>query len=195
MTTIALIEDNRLLREGLTTTLGAEGDLEVVYAGLPPPELGRFRDLRPEVTLLEARLSGHACLRVARDLFRAFPGTRILVLNRPSDDALVTKLTDAGVYGFLDPDASFRELLSALHTVAGVQRTRWSPDPRSPFATQGRAALTPREREVAGLVAEGLSNHQIARRLSISPHTVKSHVRGIMRKWDVRSRVQIAILL
>ncbi len=195
MTTIALIEDNRLLREGLTTTLGAEADLEVVYAGLPPPELGRFRDLGPEVTLLEARLSGHACLRVARDLFRALPGTRILVLNRPSDDALVTKLTDAGVYGFLDPDASFGELLSALRAVAGAQRTRWSPDPGSPFATRGRAALTPREREVAGLVAEGLSNQQIAQQLSISPHTVKSHVRGIMRKWDVRSRVQIAIHL
>lgn len=212
MITIALIEDSRLLREGLATTLNAAVDLEVIHSGSPPLDVGRLRMLGPCVVLLESRLPGDEGLLIARTLHKDLPEGRVLILHRPAEAVVITRFTRAGVSGFLHPEATFRELLEAIRSAASANYSPWiaSPAPKNRShrgRRPGRTAmggtlsgpdgrtLTPREWQVAELIADGLSNQAIGDRLGVSPHTVKSHVRNIMSKWEVGSRVQIAVRL
>lgn len=202
--TVAVIEGNRLLREGIAEMLGELGDVEVVLAAtsLEPEALKRSN---PGVVLLDVGLSDGSSLRVAESIRAELPTARVIVMDLlPVHEELVD-FVNVGVVGFILKDATFDDFVGTLRSVAGGSRilpppmtaTLFSQIARTAMSRGGEAALesvrmTQREREVIALIAEGNSNKEIAARLQIAADTVKSHVRNIMDKLALHSRLQIA---
>ena len=203
---IALIEDNRVVREGLTVLLSRVSDLEVVHAGsgaqFPPIERAR-----PHVVLLDIGLDNGDSLVLARRIAEDLPDSRVVVMDLLPTEEDVRDFIEAGVSGFIMKDASLDELVKTLRSVAGGSTVLPPTITSSLFsqiasnvlaggdrggATSDAVGLTPREREVIDLISEGLSNKGIASRLRISIHTVKSHVRNIMEKLALHTRLQVA---
>lgn len=203
--TVALVEDNRLVLEGITALLGRVPDMEVVggMAGSTGPE--HLDQLTADVVLLDLGLENGDSLKLARQVTHDVPGSRVIVMDLLPDHEDVVDFVQAGVFGFVMKDATLDELVNTIRSVAGGARvlptqmtdTLFSQIARDAVASRGMEAnddvrMTPREREVIDLIAEGFSNKKIAARLHISPHTVKSHVRNIMDKLALHTRLQIA---
>ncbi|HSW30235.1 MAG TPA: response regulator transcription factor [Longimicrobiales bacterium] len=201
---VALIEDNRLVREGLTALLNQHPDLEVVAEGANGGTL-TVGEVNPHVVLLDLGLRNGDSLRVAEHLKRDFPDTKIIVMDLLPVHEEIVEFVNAGVSGFIMKDATLEDLVGAIRAVADgahvlppeMTGTLFSQIARD-AVSKGRpraldsVRMTPREREVINLIAEGLSNKEIARRLHIATHTVKSHVRNIMEKLMLHTRLQIA---
>lgn len=208
MILVALVEDNRLVREGITALLNQLPDLRVVAGtatvGAAIPKLHEIAEA-PHVVLLDLGLRNGDSLRETARVKREFPGARIIAMDLlPAHEELV-EYVNAGVSGFIMKDATLDDLVSCIRLVAqGVDvlppqmvGTLFSQIAREAIA-RGRPAvmesvrMTPRERQVIGLIGEGLSNKEIASRLHIATHTVKSHVRNVMEKLTLHTRLQIA---
>lgn len=202
--TVALIEDNRLVLEGITVLLGRVPDIEVVggTAGSSPEHLNQ---LTADVVLLDLGLENGDSLKLARQVAHNVPGSRVVVMDLLPGHEDVVDYVQAGVFGFVMKNATVDELVNTIRSVAAGARvlpaemtgTLFSQIARDVVASRGMQAsedvrMTPREREVIDLIAEGFSNKKIAARLHISPHTVKSHVRNIMDKLALHTRLQIA---
>jgi RNA polymerase sigma factor (sigma-70 family) len=202
-----LIEDNRLLREGIAAMLTEQPDFEVVgTASRGDAALLLLRDTKPRVVLLDSGLEDQDSLRLLRTLREGFPGTRVIVLDLLPAQQEIVEFIRAGVSGFIAKDATLAELVSAIRSVA-EGRSVLPPDYTatifSHVANQavGRALgevveavkLTNREREVIELIAQGLSNKEIAQRLQLSTETVKSHVHNALEKLALHSRLQLAV--
>lgn len=204
MISVALIEDNRLVREGIAALLNRTEDIRVV-AGGASGDLDALKRARPHVLLLDLGLRNGDSLRVTQRIRRELPDARVIVMDLlPAHEELVD-FVNAGVSGFIMKDATLDDLVHTIRQVAkGVNvlpaqmtGTLFSQIARNAVATNRPLALaavrmTPREREVVSLIAEGLSNKEIAARLHIATHTVKSHVRNVMEKLTLRTRLQIA---
>jgi len=201
---VALIEDNRLVREGLTALLGQHPDLEVVADGSNGDTLLLARS-NPHVVLLDFGLRNGDSLRVAEKVKRDFPESKVIVMDLLPVHEEIVEFVNAGVSGFIMKDATLDDLVNAIRSVADgahvlppeMTGTLFSQIARDAVARGRPKALesvrmTPREREVINLIAEGLSNKEIARRLHIATHTVKSHVRNVMEKLMLHTRLQIA---
>lgn len=204
--TVALIEDNRLVREGLTSLLNRAPDMRVLPEGL---EEGAFPKgtVHPRVILLDPGLEGEDSGEVAQRLREDFPDAGIIVMDICPSEAEVIEFVGMGVSGFVMKDATLDELLSTIRAVASgtdvlpppLVTTLFAEIANEVVATNGVPAvydsvrLTPREREVIDLIAEGKSNKAIGKELHISTHTVKSHLRNIMEKLNLHSRLQIAV--
>ncbi len=201
---VALIEDNRLVREGITALLGQHPDLKVVARGSNGVTL-TVGAVSPHVVLLDLGLRNGDSLRVAEHVKRDFPEAKIIVMDLLPVHEEIVEFVNAGVSGFIMKDATLEDLVEAIRAVAGgahvlppeMTGTLFSQIARD-AVKKGRSRaldavrMTPREREVINLIAEGLSNKEIARRLHIATHTVKSHVRNIMEKLMLHTRLQIA---
>jgi DNA-binding NarL/FixJ family response regulator len=201
---IALIEDNRLVREGICGLLNEHPDLEVVAAAASG-DAAVLRAVTPHVVLLDLGLRNGDSLRVAESVKRDFPASKVIVMDLlPIHEELV-EFVNAGVSGFIMKDATLDDLVTCIRQVArgeyvlppAMVSTLFSQIARDAVAKGRPAALesvrmTPREREVINLIAEGLGNKQIAARLHIATHTVKSHVRNVMEKLALHTRLQIA---
>jgi DNA-binding NarL/FixJ family response regulator len=202
--TVALIEDNRLVREGITSLLNRFPDIRVVawassgHEPLPP-------DANPRVILLDLGLENGDSVRVARAVKQDFPDAGIIVMDLLPAHEEIIEFVGAGVSGFVMKDASLDEVVATIRSVAAgrdVLPSRMTGSLFSQIARELLASgeaealdavrLTPREREVIDLVAEGMSNKAIAQQLDISAHTVKSHLRNIMEKLTLHSRLQVA---
>ncbi|MBB4634728.1 LuxR C-terminal-related transcriptional regulator [Longimicrobium terrae] len=204
MISVALIEDNRLVREGLTAMLDRTADFTVV-ASASSGEPARLRDAKPEVILLDVGLWDDDSLRVAETLKQEYPDSRVIIMDLLPVHEDIIEFVNAGVSGFILKDATFEDLVSTIRSVAEGAHVL-PPQMTSSLFSQiareaverGRAVameavkMTPREREVIGLIAEGLSNKEIAARLQIATYTVKSHVRNVMEKLALHTRLQIA---
>jgi DNA-binding NarL/FixJ family response regulator len=205
MISVGIIEDTRLVREGLAALLAGTGKCIVVaVAAAVDADLARLRAAEPRVILLDPGLNGDGPQAVER-VRNAFPAAGVLVMDLMPLHEDIVQLVNAGVAGFVMKDATVEELLSTIVAVADGQHilppemtsalfaqiAREAPA-REPVAETDAARLTPREREVIVLIKEGLSNKRIAGRLDIAPQTVKSHVRNIMEKLAVHTRLQIA---
>ena len=204
MISIALIEDNRLVREGIASLLNQLPDLEVVAVESTDDTVS-LRKARPQVVLLDLGLGSGDSLRVAEKVKREFPESRIIVMDLLPVHEDIVEFVNAGVSGFIMKDATLDELVSAIRSVANgghvlppqMTGTLFSQIARD-AVTRGRpealdsVRMTPREREVINLIAEGLSNKEIAARLNLATHTVKSHVRNVMEKLALHTRLQIA---
>jgi two-component system, NarL family, nitrate/nitrite response regulator NarL len=207
MIRVAVVEDNRLVREGLTLKLNEQSDITVCYAAASG-DLDGLREASPQVMLLDVGLEGEDSLRLAEQVRTELPGVRVIIMDLlPVHEDLVEYVT-AGVSGFVLKDATMDELVGTIRTVAdgGIILP---PEMTSTLFSQiveeavvrgleGVAEatdLTQRERKVVSLIGDGLSNKAIARELDISPHTVKSHVRNVMDKLALHSRLQIASYL
>ena len=204
MITVAIIEDNRLVRDGLTQMLNALEDVRVVHSasGLDPTFL---REVEPHVVLLDVGLEDQNCLRLAEAAKKDMPDARVIVMDLLPAHEEISQFVDAGVAGFILKDATLQDFVSTIRAVAGGERilpplmtgTLFSQIAQVAVERGAETALeevrmTPREREVIALIAAGMSNKEIAQRLGIATHTVKSHVRNVMEKLALHSRLQIA---
>jgi DNA-binding NarL/FixJ family response regulator len=202
--TVAIIEDNRLVREGMTDMLNELPDVEVVLAatGL---ETARLKEAKPRVVLLDIGLQDTNCLNVAKAMKSEMADARVIVMDLLPVHEEIAEFVNAGVAGFILKDATFDDFVGTIRSVAGGARVlppRMTGTLFSQIAQvavrRGRAAaldavrMTPREREVIALIAAGKSNKEIATQLAIATDTVKSHVRNVMDKLALHTRLQIA---
>jgi DNA-binding NarL/FixJ family response regulator len=204
MHSVAIIEDNRLVREGMTVMLDALPDVTVVLAHATL-EMASFRSARPQVLLLDVGLQEGNSLRFAESVRQEMPEVRVIVMDLMPTHEEIADFVNAGVEGFILKDASFDDFVETIRAVSRGERVLPSRMTGSLFSQIADAAIsrgaettlegvrmTQREREVIALIASGLSNKEIAMRLGIATDTVKSHVRNVMDKLALRSRLQIA---
>jgi len=201
--TVAVIDDNRLVREALARMLSGVPDLLVAAAAVADPAF--MEHTRPDVVLLDVGLADDDSLAVATALAKRFPAARIIVMDLlPMSDDIV-QFVNAGVCGFMLKDATFDEFVATIRSVAAgdkvlpprMTQSLFSQiaaliDTSSPARIIEDVRMTKREREVIELIGEGLGNKEIAQRLNIASHTVKSHVRNVMDKLALHTRLQIA---
>ena len=206
-TRVVIVDDQGMVRAGFTSLLAAEPDIEVV--GDAPDGEAAVRlvtELQPDVTLMDIRMPVLDGIAATKQIVASGIPTKVLVLTTFDLDEYVFEALRAGASGFLLKDAPAEELASAIRVVAagesllspGVTRrvidafVRRAAPPRA--AVDERVALlTPRELEVLGLIARGLSNLDIAERLYVSEGTTKTHVSNVLSKLGLRDRVQAVV--
>jgi DNA-binding NarL/FixJ family response regulator len=207
MTSLVIADDQGMVRAGFRSLLDAEPDLEVVGEAANGEEaLAVVRRLRPDVTLMDIRMPVLDGLAATRRIVEDGVPTKVLVLTTFDLDEYVFEALRAGASGFLLKDAPAEELASAIRVVAagdsllapGVTRrvidafVRRAPS-TSRALDPALSRLTPRELEVLGLLARGLSNTDIGQRLFVSEATTKTHVSNVLSKLGLRDRVQAVI--
>ncbi len=201
--TIAIIDDNLLVRETLTAMLARLPDMRVVALdiGAPLPEPRESLN----VLLLDVGLDDRDSLGVAASLQRDFPGAGIIVMDLLPANEEIAEFVNAGVSGFVLKDATFEEFVETIRLVAAGKKVLPPKMTESLFSQIAREVggatrapaledlrMTPREHDVISVIGEGLSNKEIAVRLNIATHTVKSHVRNVMEKLALHTRLEIA---
>jgi DNA-binding NarL/FixJ family response regulator len=192
---IVLIDDHRLFREGLRGILSAEDDLDVVVEGGTGAEaVGLAAQYQPDILLLDVQMSRMSPVMTIRQVIKASPSTRVVVLSMHSDNDLILSLVAAGAAAYLSQDIGGRELCSELRSAAADSRmfaARFARDiiPNGENVTRSATVLTNREIEILRLVSMAMSNSQIAIRLYVSEATVKRHLTNIFTKLKARSRL------
>ncbi|HEY7206774.1 MAG TPA: response regulator transcription factor [Gaiellaceae bacterium] len=203
---VLVADDQRVVREGLVTILSLLPGIEVVGAAEDGEEaVAQARELEPEVVLMDLRMPRCDGVEATRRLQEEAPEVKVLVLTTYADDRSLLQALHAGARGFLTKDAGADEVEQAIHAVARgeasidqsvqhhlVEAVVGAPPPEQPEPEQQQLpdGLTPREGEVLVLIADGLSNAEIARRLVVTEATVKSHVNHVFMKTGVRDRAQ-----
>ena len=198
--TVLIADDHPVVRQGLAVLLEVQDDITLVGQASDGPEAVRLTvQHAPDVLLLDLKLPLLDGMAVLGELTARGSSTRVLILTSTADPSGPSLALRAGAAGFLykdvDPDALVRAIRSVHdgHTVlapgaAGLVSARPGGDVR------GIAALTVREREVLGLLADGRSNREIARLLGVSEKTIKTHVSAVLAKLGVADRTQAALL-
>jgi DNA-binding NarL/FixJ family response regulator len=196
---VAVVDDQTLIREGLASLLALAPDLTVVGQAADGREaLALVAEQSPDVVLMDVRMPGMNGVAATRQIRARYPRTRVIVLTTFDDDEYVFESLRAGASGYLLKNADPDHLAAAIRAVhAGdsvldpavtqkVIRRATHPKLQEPALTE---RLTPREREVLRLMAEGASNAEIATRLCLAEGTVKNHVSHILGKLGARGRV------
>jgi DNA-binding NarL/FixJ family response regulator len=205
---VLLADDQGLVRAGFRSLLDAQPDITVVgEAGDGAEAATLAAETRPDVVLMDIRMPGTDGLEATRRIVAnpALAGVRVLILTTFDEDEYVFEAVRIGASGFLVKDTEPVELLRAVRVVAGGEAllspgvTRQLIGEFARRARPGRSMreldlLTGREKEIVALVAEGLSNDEIARRLVVSPATAKTHVSRAMVKLAARDRAQLVVL-
>ena len=200
---IAIIDDNRLVREALTAMLNRLPDVRVVSSDVA--DSASLAATKPDVLLLDVGLRDQDSLRVAATLRQENPDAKIIVMDLLPVNEEIREYVNAGVSGFVLKDATFDEFIATIRSVATGKKVlpprmteslfsqiAKEVEGQEPARVLEAVRMTPREREVIDLIGEGLSNKEIAQRLNIATHTVKSHVRNVMEKLALHTRLQIA---
>lgn len=202
---ILLVDDQRLMREGLRTLLELETDLDVVgEAGDGQAALERYAELQPDVVLMDIRMPVLTGVEATRRLRERWPAAAVIILTTFDDDANVFEGLRAGARGYLLKDVSGNDLAQAVRTVAGGGALIEPSVARRVFEEFARLApaarpadlpepLSERELAVLHLVAEGLSNKEIGQKLSLAEGTVKNYVTNVLGKIGARDRTQAAL--
>ena len=202
---ILLIEDNRLLREGLTVMLKGQSDFVVAASTGNSDAVMKARKWKPAVIVLDLGLRSQNSLRLLGLLKKNSPDSRVIGMDLVPVQEDLVQYVEAGVSGFVLKDATFDDFLRTIRSVAKGMNVLPPPLAGSLFsqivehATRQRRGnpfasvrMTSREREVIALIAEGLSNKDIAQRLHLATDTVKSHVHNILEKLALHTRLEIA---
>jgi DNA-binding NarL/FixJ family response regulator len=206
---VLLADDQRLVRESVGTLLGLLDGIELVAAAADGEQaLALCAEHRPEVVLMDLRMPRIDGIEATRRLREEQPAVRVIALTTYADDDSVLGALRAGARGYLTKDASGEDIRAAILTVAGgdaaldpaVQHHVVAALAGDSLALRGPGAvvaepalpddLTPREAQVLALIAEGLTNAEIAERLVVSPTTVKSHINHLFAKAGLRDRAQ-----
>ncbi len=206
MTRVVIADDDDLMRAGLVELLGADATIEVVgQASTGREAVEQACRHAPDVVLMDVRMPDLDGIAATRELATAAPGARVVILTTFEQDDYVFGALRAGASGFLLKRTRPENLIAAVHTVAAgdallspsvtrrvIDRMAQQPSPE--LAGQpGLDGLTPREREVLGLVARGLSNREIAASLVVEESTIRTHVKRILMKLGLRDRIQAVI--
>jgi DNA-binding NarL/FixJ family response regulator len=205
---IVVADDHQVARAGFAALLDTQPDFTVVGTACDGAEAVRIcRELRPDVVLMDVRMPGMDGIEATRQLAGSGEhGPRILILTTFDLDEYVYDALRAGASGFLLKDVTGERLFDAVRVIAAgdallapavtrrliSQFARLQPKPDAP-STAALAALTPREMQVLRLVAEGLSNPEIAARLVVTEETVKTHVSRVLSKLGLRDRTQAVV--
>ena len=204
---VLIADDQALFRRGLCVVLGTEEHIAVVgEADTGEAAVAQAKELKPDVVLMDVRMPGINGIEAARRIRDLRPGTKILMLTVSDDEEDLYEAIKAGVNGYLLKEISVEEVAEAIRAVAQGQ-SLISPSMASKLLTQFNVlarkaeerqqypppALTSRELEVLKLVSKGMSNREIADVLFISENTVKNHVRNILEKLHLHSRMEAVI--
>jgi two-component system, NarL family, response regulator NreC len=200
---ILLADDHTLFRQGVKTLLSAESDMEIV--GEACDGIGaadKAVELKPDVVLLDIGMPGPGSFETARQIKRARPETRVLFLTMYDDEDYLVESMEVGASGYVLKDSPSTQLVSAVRDVCRGGsylsprmlaqlvddfRTRVKTSDRIPrFAT-----LTPREKEVLKMLAEGNSVKEVAVQLNLSVKTIEAHKFNLMRKLDIHNKAQL----
>lgn len=206
---VLLADDQRLVRESLATMLGLLDGIELVATASDGEEaFALAAEHRPQVVLMDLRMPRIDGIEATRRLRERQPEVRVIALTTYADDESVLAALRAGARGYLTKDASAEDIRAAIfsvaageaaldpavqhHVVAAVagDGTTLADGGRQPVESELPDGLTRREAEVLGLIAEGLTNAEIAERLVVSPTTVKSHINHLFGKAGLRDRAQ-----
>jgi DNA-binding NarL/FixJ family response regulator len=205
--TVLIVEDHRLMVEGLASLLGEEPELKVVgTAGTVKDAVDAARNLAPQVVLMDFRLPDGDGPEATTRIRQEHPEVAVLFLSADISDEAMMRAVDAGACGYVSKAATAEELTNAIRRagegefllpaatmarlLARQRESRRSQEERHKLEEE----LTAREREVLKMMAAGLDNYDIAEKLGIGYGTVRSHVRGVLEKLGARSRLQAVAL-
>jgi len=205
---LILIEDNRLLREGIAAMIHSQPGFRVLAASADAEEaLQKVREAKPDVVLLDFGLENHDSLSLTATVHGEVPAARVIVMGLLPIQEDVANFVRAGASGFIMKDASFEEFFATIRAVASgaevlpraltsslftqIAKNIAGGETGKAVAMEG-VRLTTRESQVIALLGEGLSNKEIAIRLHIAVHTVKSHVHNILEKLALHTRLEVA---
>ena len=203
---LLVIEDNPLLREGITGMLKPHRDIKILAAPVDgESSVLKIHRLKPNVILLDLGLRSQNSLHIVEILKKEFPATRIIVMDLAPAQGDILQFIRAGASGFILKDATldvFLDTIRAVSTGAKVLPPLLNESVFSQIvehairggkpALKGALKMTKREREVIGLISDDMTNKQIGQRLHIATYTVKSHVHNIMEKLALHSRLEVA---
>lgn len=204
---LMIVDDQKLMREGLRTLLELEGGFEIVAeAGDGQAALDAYAELQPDVVLMDIRMPGMDGVEATRRLYEKWSNARVIILTTFNDDAYVFEALRVGALGYLLKDLSGHELANAVQTVANggvlidpsvarkvvAEFARLTPSAR-PINDGLPDPLTERELDVLRLLAEGMSNREIGNKLSLTEGTVKNYVTNVLQKIGARDRTQAAL--
>ena len=193
---VMIVDDHPIVREGLRACLSARAEVEVVGEAADGAEmLDRFADLRPDVVLMDVSMPKLGGIEATSRLLDKATGVKVLMLTMHNSQAVMQASLRAGALGFVVKDSSPNVLIEAIQTV--MTGERYIDDSIGPLAAGtrtngGEAHITPREREVLLLVADGLRNKEIAERLGVSRRTVETHRARLSAKLCIRTSAGLA---
>lgn len=203
--TVLVADDHQLFRDGLRTLLRTVSEAELVGEAADGAEAVRLAvQLQPDVVVMDIRMPGLDGVAATRRILRDCPSVRVLMVTMLEDDASVLAAMRAGARGYVLKGADHAEIVRAIRAVAGGEGI-FSPAiavrmadyfanlTLAPPVPELMPGLTPREREILGLLSEGCKNAEIASRLSLSAKTVRNNVSNILTKLQVADRTQAAV--
>jgi two-component system, NarL family, response regulator DegU len=204
---IIVIEDNLLLREGITTMIKEQRDLEVTAAfGDCSKAIQSIRESQPNIVLIDLGLRNQNSLNLAKVLKKDFQKIKIIMMDLVPLQEDLLEFVQAGVSGFILKEATVDDFLKTIRSVAGgakalpsnltgslfSQIVNKAVKESNPAKIISSVKMTKREKQVIALVSDGLTNKEIAQKLHLSTYTVKSHIHNILEKLAIHTRVQIA---
>ncbi len=201
---VFIVDDNRLLREGLASMLAAEANITVIGAAASGRQaLEAIKEHCPEIALIDIGMPGKDGIEVTQELRRNFPTVKVVILGMVDLTAEIMACIEAGAAGYVLKEASFDSL---VETIRSVHRGESFVSPqmaaslfsriaelaaeRLPRIPSSSVKLTTRELEIINLIADGLSNKEIAQRISIEAQTVKNHIHNILDKLHLHTRLE-----
>ena len=202
MTRIFLLDDHEIVRRGVRDLLEAEDDLEVVgEASTAADALARIPAVRPEVAVLDVRLPDGSGVEVCREIRSAHPEVRCIMLTSYADDEALFDAIMAGASGYVLKQVRGTELIDGVRRVAAgdslldptlttrvLDRLRQAPEEDERFAS-----LSEQERRILALLAEGMTNRQIAAEMFLAEKTVKNYVSNLLGKMGMQRRTEAAV--
>jgi DNA-binding NarL/FixJ family response regulator len=203
-TTVLIVDDHQILRQGLRTLLEAESDLDVVgEAGDGRAAMRMAKELRPDVVVMDISMPELNGIDATRRILEDRPATRVIALTAHADHRTAGEILRAGASGLVAKDGAFDELARAIRIVAagktyldagtagGVVEHFVRAPTNGDGGPRAFATLSPREREVLQLVAEGKATKEVAAILSVSVKTIETHRRALMEKLHVESVAEL----
>ena len=207
-TGVVVIEDNRLLRDGISVMINEQPNLKVIGAfSETEKSITKITELKPDVILIDLGLRTKNSLHIVKAFKERSPDIKVIVMDLMPVEDDILDFVKAGAEGFILKDAKVHEFLKTISSVAAGEKVlpshmtgslfsqiieRAISGKKNPHLVEQAVKMTKREQEVVNLIAEGRSNKEIGKLLHLSPFTVKSHVHNILEKMALHSRLQIA---
>ena len=202
---LLLIEDNRLLRDGIMSMLKNQLDIKIIAASGNESSVIKIQQLKPDIILLDLGLRNQNSLSIVEIVKKDFPNAKVIVMDIAPLQGDINQFIKAGACGFILKDASLDEILKTIRSVAKGNNVL-PPDLNDSIFSHivenalkgGKLKLsdairmTKREREVIELIGDGLSNKDIGQKINVSTFTVKSHIHNIMEKLLLHTRLEVA---